>query len=81
MGLAVRAVSRNRPADLGDRIEWRAADASDPTAAADAANGATTLTTALAATVDWYRNRTAPPPGHRRDPNHDQHRRPDRPIP
>jgi nucleoside-diphosphate-sugar epimerase len=39
-GLAVRAVSRHRPAGLADGIEWRAADAADPDAAADAAKGA-----------------------------------------
>ena len=39
-GLAVRAVSRHRPAALADGIDWRAADAADPDAAADAAKGA-----------------------------------------
>jgi uncharacterized protein YbjT (DUF2867 family) len=54
MGLAVRAVSRNRPADLGDRIEWRAADASDPTVAADAATGASVIYQCLNAPyTDW----------------------------
>jgi nucleoside-diphosphate-sugar epimerase len=39
-GLAVRAVSRHRPAELAGGIEWRAADVADPGAAADAATGA-----------------------------------------
>ena len=39
-GLAVRAVSRHRPEGLADGIDWRAADAADPDAAADAAKGA-----------------------------------------
>jgi nucleoside-diphosphate-sugar epimerase len=39
-GLAVRAVSRHRPAGLADGIDWRAADAADPGAATDAAKGA-----------------------------------------
>ncbi len=37
MGLAVRVVSRSRPAALADGVDWRAADATDPDAAADAA--------------------------------------------
>jgi nucleoside-diphosphate-sugar epimerase len=39
-GLAVRAVSRHRPAGLADGIDWRAADAADPAATTDAAKGA-----------------------------------------
>lgn len=39
-GVAVRAVSRHRPPGLADGIDWRAADAADPDAAADAAKGA-----------------------------------------
>jgi nucleoside-diphosphate-sugar epimerase len=39
-GLAVRAVSRHRPPQLADGIDWRAADATDADAARDAANGA-----------------------------------------
>ena len=38
--LAVRALSRHRPAALADGIDWRVADAADPDAAADAAKGA-----------------------------------------
>jgi nucleoside-diphosphate-sugar epimerase len=39
-GLAVRAVSRHRPVGLADGVDWRAADATDPGAAVDAAEGA-----------------------------------------
>src|SRR5271166_4217029 len=41
-GLAVRAVSRHRPPPLAG-VDWRAADASDPEAAADAAKGASVV--------------------------------------
>jgi nucleoside-diphosphate-sugar epimerase len=43
LGLAVRVISRHRPADLPDRLDWRPADASDPEAATDAAKGAAVL--------------------------------------
>ncbi len=43
LGLPVRAVSRNRPAKLIDRVDWRAADATDSEAAIDAAKGATVI--------------------------------------
>ena len=39
-GVAVRTVSRHRPATLAEGVDWRAADATDPEAAADAAKGA-----------------------------------------
>jgi nucleoside-diphosphate-sugar epimerase len=39
-GLAVRAVSRHRPPGLADGIDWRAADATDASAASNAARGA-----------------------------------------
>jgi nucleoside-diphosphate-sugar epimerase len=53
-GLAVRAVSRNRPSDLVDGVDWRAADASDPTAAAEAAEGASVIYQCLNAPyTDW----------------------------
>lgn len=39
-GLAVRAVSRKRPATLAEGVDWRAADATDAEAAKDAAKGA-----------------------------------------
>ena len=40
LGVAVRTVSRSRPATLAGGVDWRAADVSDPEAAADAAKGA-----------------------------------------
>jgi nucleoside-diphosphate-sugar epimerase len=43
LGLAVRAVSRSRPATLAGGADWRAADASDPEAATDAAKGASVV--------------------------------------
>jgi nucleoside-diphosphate-sugar epimerase len=43
LGLAVRAVSRSRPAGLAGGADWRAADVSDPEAAADAAKGASVV--------------------------------------
>ncbi len=42
-GLAVRAVSRNRPATLAGGVDWRAADVADPEAALDAATGASVV--------------------------------------
>jgi nucleoside-diphosphate-sugar epimerase len=43
LGIAVRAVSRHRPATLAGGIDWRAADVTDPEAAADAAKGASVV--------------------------------------
>ena len=43
LGLAVRAVSRHRPPVLAGGTDWRAADVSDPEAAADAAKGASVV--------------------------------------
>ena len=43
MGVAVRAVSRHRPPALSGGVDWRAADAADPEAAADAAKGASVV--------------------------------------
>jgi nucleoside-diphosphate-sugar epimerase len=43
LGAAVRAVSRSRPAALAGGADWRAADATDPEAAADAAKGASVV--------------------------------------
>lgn len=40
LGMAVRAVSRHRPPGLAEGTDWRAADATDPDAACDAAKGA-----------------------------------------
>jgi uncharacterized protein YbjT (DUF2867 family) len=42
LGLAVRAVSRHQPPALAD-VDWRAADVTDPEAAADAAKGAAVI--------------------------------------
>ena len=39
-GLSVRVLSRHRPSELADGIDWRAADATDLDAASDAAKGA-----------------------------------------
>jgi nucleoside-diphosphate-sugar epimerase len=43
MGVPVRAVSRRRPAQLPDHVEWRSADVTDPNAAAEAAAKATVI--------------------------------------
>ena len=43
LGLPVRAVSKSRPASLAEGVDWRAADATDPEAAADAAKGAAVI--------------------------------------
>jgi nucleoside-diphosphate-sugar epimerase len=43
LGIAVRAVSRHRPATLAGGVDWRAADVTDPEAAADAAKGASVV--------------------------------------
>jgi uncharacterized protein YbjT (DUF2867 family) len=43
LGMAVRAVSRHRPATMAGGIDWRAADVTDPEAAADAAKGASAV--------------------------------------
>ena len=43
LGIAVRAVSRHRPATLADGVNWRAADATDLEAAADVAKGASVV--------------------------------------
>src|SRR5208283_3342088 len=42
-GLSVRVVSRHRPPDLADRIDWLAADATDADAASDVAKGAAVI--------------------------------------
>jgi nucleoside-diphosphate-sugar epimerase len=43
LGVEVRAVSRRRPVALVDGVDWRAADATDLDAAADAAKGASVV--------------------------------------
>jgi nucleoside-diphosphate-sugar epimerase len=54
LGLAVRAVSRSRPAALIDGVDWRAADATDADAASDAANGAAVVYQCVNAPyTDW----------------------------
>ena len=42
-GSPVRAVSRHRPASLGEGVDWCGADAGDPQAAAEAASGAAVI--------------------------------------
>ncbi len=42
-GLAVRVLSRSRPAALPAGVEWRAVDATDPVAATAAAEGASVV--------------------------------------
>ncbi len=42
-GFPVRAVSRTRPAVMADGVQWRSADASDPAAAIEAAQGASVV--------------------------------------
>lgn len=39
MGVAVRSISRHRPTDLDEGVDWRSADLTDPEAAIDAAKG------------------------------------------
>jgi nucleoside-diphosphate-sugar epimerase len=43
LNLAVRTVSRHRPANLPDGVDWRPIDATDPDAAIDAAKGASVV--------------------------------------
>ncbi len=43
LGIAVRAVSRRRPATLAGGVDWRVADVTDPEAATDAAEGASVV--------------------------------------
>jgi nucleoside-diphosphate-sugar epimerase len=43
LGLAVRTVSRHRPAALANEARWQPADAADPTAATEAAKGAAVI--------------------------------------
>ncbi len=54
MGLAVRVVSRSQPAGLLAGVDWRAADATNPEAAIEAANGASVVYQCLNAPyTDW----------------------------
>jgi nucleoside-diphosphate-sugar epimerase len=53
-GLAVRTVSRTQPSDLAAGVDWRSADASDSTAATEAAEGASVIYQCLNAPyTDW----------------------------
>jgi nucleoside-diphosphate-sugar epimerase len=60
MGVAVRAVSRNRPDALPDGADWRGADAADPVAAADAASGAAVVYQCLNAPYTEWPTRFPP---------------------
>jgi uncharacterized protein YbjT (DUF2867 family) len=59
LGIAVRAVSRHRPAALAG-VDWRAADAADPEAAADAAKGASVIYQCLNAPYTQWPERFPP---------------------
>jgi nucleoside-diphosphate-sugar epimerase len=59
LGIAVRAVSRHRPAALAG-VDWRAADAADPEAAADAAKGASVIYQCLNAPYSQWPERFPP---------------------
>jgi nucleoside-diphosphate-sugar epimerase len=58
-GIAVRAVSRHRPAALAG-VAWQAADAADPEAAARAANGASVIYQCLNAPYTQWPERFPP---------------------
>jgi len=54
LGIAVRSVSRHRPAALADGVDWRAANANDPEAATEAASGAAVVYQCLNAPyIQW----------------------------
>ena len=59
LGIAVRAVSRHRPPALAG-VDWRAADAADPEAAADAAKGASVIYQCLNAPYNQWPERFPP---------------------
>jgi hypothetical protein len=59
LGIAVRAVSRHQPAALAG-VDWRAADAADPEAAADAAKGASVIYQCLNAPYNQWPERFPP---------------------
>lgn len=59
LGKAVRAVSRHRPPPLPG-VDWRAADAADPEAAADAAKGASVVYQCLNAPYTQWPERFPP---------------------
>ena len=60
LGVAVRAVSRHRPAALPGGADWRAADATDPQVAADAAKGASVVYQCLNAPYTQWPERFPP---------------------
>ncbi len=60
LGLGVRTVSRHRPSALVDGVDWRAADASDPEAATDAAEGAAVIYQCLNAPYTTWPERFPP---------------------
>lgn len=60
LGIPVRAVSRRRPAALPGGTDWRAADAADPEAAADAAKGASVIYQCLNAPYTQWPERFPP---------------------
>jgi nucleoside-diphosphate-sugar epimerase len=59
LGIAVRAVSRHQPPALAG-VDWRAADAADPEAAADAAKGASVIYQCLNAPYTQWPQRFPP---------------------
>jgi nucleoside-diphosphate-sugar epimerase len=59
-GVPVRMVSRNRPRALADDADWRAADVTDPEAAADAAKGASVVYQCLNAPYNQWPERFPP---------------------
>jgi nucleoside-diphosphate-sugar epimerase len=59
MGMSVRAVSRHRPPPLAG-VDWRAADAADPEAAADAAKSAAVIYQCLNAPYTQWPERFPP---------------------
>jgi nucleoside-diphosphate-sugar epimerase len=60
MGIAARTVSRNRPRALADGVDWRAADVTDPEAAAGAAKGASVIYQCLNAPYNQWPERFPP---------------------
>jgi nucleoside-diphosphate-sugar epimerase len=59
-GIAVRAVSRRRPAALPEEMDWREADATDPEATADATKGAAVIYQCLNAPYTQWPTRFPP---------------------
>src|ERR1700759_5182515 len=61
LGIAAGGVPRPRPPALAG-VDWRAADAGDPEAAADAAKGASVIYQCLNAPYTQWPERIPPPP-------------------